>query len=346
MGNGSRYTYKLYLRIYQYGKGNFIPEIIFLEFTEEGESKDKPETDLDKFKWAFERGYQSKTLREWGVEKEEQLIDKCAELNQGELDRAREDLREWEGKLKELPESPDIKNLVSHLQKVVGRYELWFRERDRKPADNIPTSDEYEFILRDEAWQIRFQGGERRYVADLKGMCYISRLLKNQESDVHTNEFYHITPVAKYIDDVVDTERNESGKIESSELRVRREEEPVELMDQKTKNDCEKRIKKLKEEIDDLKECGTISDDGEIVKREKVIDDICQYLKEAVPQKKPDPKALKRKKDSLRNAINDSIENIRKYLPDLADHLHDSIDVRDFCQYRSQNGPIPWILDI
>ena len=59
MGNGSRYTYKLYLRIYQYGKGNFIPEIIFLEFTEEGESKDKPGTDLDKFKWAFERGYQS-----------------------------------------------------------------------------------------------------------------------------------------------------------------------------------------------------------------------------------------------------------------------------------------------
>jgi hypothetical protein len=67
-------------------------------------------------------------FKKLNVDSADQFVNKCAELNRSELLRARQIQAYWKDLCSKYPDSPDIKNIVVYLDKVIGKFIVWYHQ--------------------------------------------------------------------------------------------------------------------------------------------------------------------------------------------------------------------------
>lgn len=203
----------------------------------------------------------------------------------------------------------------------------------------MATSQKNRFFLAGDYWNVTFNG-ETSTIKNTKGLRYIAWLIRNQGKEIDIRELYYaINPLEIEITDPTHSGMT-SHQLEKEGLAPDNLGYKEELIDQKTKQDIEKRIRAIENEASIAEETGN---SARLSKLEDEKSKIAQYLSASLGiGGRPREFSNEQKKilDSVKKCIRGDIYKIGTHLPALAEHLK-SINLASNLSY-NPNPTVDW----
>ncbi len=171
----------------------------------------------------------------------------------------------------------------------------------------LPKLENPSFIRKGEMWEIKFKG-KTVLLKDAKGFRDIANLLANPNQDIHCNELMGSTLEA----------------IGSK------------LIDQQAKQEYQKRINELQEEIRSAEEMNDLSS---LPKLNEEYDRLLEHLSNALGlagKIREKGSSVEKARSAVTWRIRSTVKRIEKAHPELAKHLNTSIKTGTLCAYRPE----------
>ena len=221
----------------------------------------------------------------------------------------------------------EVDSLITWLQTDQNTNKLTIQHRTKEGLSEVslePVTTEYRSfnLLRKsgEGWEICYHGNNRFWLRDTVGLKYIAILLQNPNRSIHVSELVAISHNNGNRKDRKDVLFTEGLSVKAGAVRER-------CIDSTCLSELRKKLQDLEEKQTDARERG---DYEGVEKAQEEILEITEYLQKDGYQRDPD---IERIRVSVRNAVRNSLQKIRKNDDELGIYLGNRIITGTYCRY-------------